>query len=387
MAGPPEPKKTTPTDVEGDLAERVRQLEEENRQLRRQHDLLKDIRNRLGSVPERIMMINRVGQELNSLDLAKIADVATQKIPELVGAKYSSLYLYDPSTDELVLRAHNHQVELTQRIPVKHHKGTVMGVALAERKTILIGSFEEFERAQGLRLDRPFPDKYASQSCLCVPLRSGELIVGIINFADKQDGTPFDPANDVPVIEQLASMLAMAIRNCNLVRELQDQARTDGLTRLYNYRAFHETLRAEMHRSTRYGRPLGLVMIDMDGFKQINDKFGHQGGDAALVDLSQVIRGILRREDMAARYGGDEIAVILPETTDSGCRAVVQRLQTAVREHAFLFEGRRLPVTLSMGMAFLKPEMTITEFVGAADEALYKAKQAGRNRYVVAGEA
>lgn len=378
-------KKTGDVDVEGDLAERVRQLEEENRQLSRQQELLKSIRARLDSVPERIMMINRVSQEINTLDLEKIAEVATRKIPELIAATHCSLYLYDYALDELVLKAHNHPGDLTQRIPVKHHPDTVMVFALSQKRTLHITDFGDFERAHAVKFERTFASKYPP-SCVCVPLRTGQYIVGILNLAGKRDGAPFDSASDVPVIEQLAQMLAMAIRNCNLVKELQDQARTDGLTRLFNYRAFHEGLRAEMHRSVRYSRPLGLVMLDMDGFKQINDKFGHQAGDYALTELSQIIRGILRREDMAARYGGDEIAIVLPETSEAGCRAVVQRLQAAVREHKFVFEGRPLTITLSMGVAFFRPEMTITDFVGAADEALYKAKQAGRNRYVVAGE-
>ena len=176
----------------------------------------------------------------------------------------------------------------------------------------------------------------------------------------------------------------MAIRNCRLFREVQSQAHTDALTKLGNYRAFHETLRSEMHRATRYGRPLGLIMLDVDSFKELNDQFGHQAGDFALSELGHAVRTSIRREDLGARYGGDEIAIVLPETKANGCLMVVQRLMAAVRSHDFTFEGKKIPVSISVGVATFKPEMSINEFVGAADAALYKAKQGGRNRYEMA---
>jgi len=127
------------------------------------------------------------------------------------------------------------------------------------------------------------------------------------------------------------------------------------------------------------------VMLDVDAFKEINDRYGHQAGDYALAELGKIIRNIVRREDLPARYGGDEVAIVLPETSPRGCQVVVRRLLSTVRSHDFTFEGQRIPVAISMGVAFFRPEMSITQFVGAADEALYKAKQAGKNRFVIAG--
>ncbi len=368
-----------------DPAERVRRLEETVRELRARQELLRDIRDRLEAVPERIMAVNRIVSELNTLDMDKIADVAVRKIPRLIGARYCSLFLYDYESDELVLRAHNHPRDLTRRLSIRRHRNTIMGIALRENRTILANGFAELERSTGTRLERTFADKYASQSCICAPMRAGQLIMGVLNLADREDGRPFDAANDLPVVEQLAHVLAMALRNCNLVRELQNQARTDALTRLANYRAFHETLKAEIHRAGRYGRPLGLAMMDVDSFKEINDRHGHQAGDYALAELGKIIRGIVRREDMPARYGGDEIAIILPETSSRGCQSVVRRILAAVRAHNFVFGGRPIPLSVSVGVASYRPEMTINHFIGAADEALYRAKRAGKNRFEVAG--
>src|SRR5262249_45023738 len=128
------------------------------------------------------------------------------------------------------------------------------------------------------------------------------------------------------------------------------------------------------------------IMLDIDSFKALNDKFGHQAGDAALAELGRVVHESLRREDLAARYGGDEIAIILPETKPRGALMAVQRLLAAVRGRSFAHEGKTLPVSISAGVAPFRPEMSITQFVGAADEALYRAKQGGRNRYEVAEE-
>lgn len=333
---------------------------------------------------EKLGMINRISQELNSLDMDKIAEIAVNKIPELLEAKYCSLFLYDYQNDELSLRSHNHPQEINQKVSIRSHKNTVMGLALQRKKIVHITDFEEFERANEVALERTFADKYASRTCISAPLMSGNYTVGILNFADKTDGTVFDDINDLPAVEQLAQVLAMAIRNCRLFKEIQNQARTDGMTRLANYRAFHETLRSEMHRAMRYDRPLGLIMLDVDKFKTINDTLGHQGGDYVLQEVAGIIRSTLRREDLPARYGGDEIAVILPETGAEGMLVVAQRIVALIRAHEFVYDGKKIVVTASLGVANFHSKQSITDFIAAADEALYRAKQAGRDRYDVA---
>jgi diguanylate cyclase (GGDEF)-like protein len=259
-----------------------------------------------------------------------------------------------------------------------------MDRALTERKSVAIHDFQAWEKEHKYKLERSFSSQYETDTCLSVPLLTANFVVGVLNLADKAGGAAFDVASEIPAVEHIARVLAMAIRNCKLFREVQNQAHTDALTGLRNYRAFHETLRTEMHRSQRYGRPLGLVMLDIDSFKALNDRYGHQAGDTALTELGKVIRAATRREDFAARYGGDEIAILLPETPAEGCLSVVRRLVTAVREHKIMFDGKRLPFSVSVGVAFFKPDMSITQMVGAADSALYKAKQGGKDRFEAA---
>lgn len=357
------------------FAARMRELEEENEQLRTRLN-----QHLIG----RVLPLAEIVEEFNTLDLERLCATATKRISLLVGARLCSLFLYDYATQELVLTSHSHPRPLPERISPKAHRRSVMDHALSKRKSIVISGFQAWERENKSSIERSFADRYQTETCLSIPLLTANFMVGVLNFADKEGGIPFDAVTEVPAVEHLARVLAMAIRNCRLFREVQNQAHTDALTGLKNYRAFHETLRLEMHRSQRYGRPLGLIMLDIDSFKELNDRYGHQAGDAALIELGNVIRGATRREDFAARYGGDEIAILLPETSSAGCLSVVHRLLSSVRERKIMFEGKRLPFTISVGVAFFRADMSITQMVGAADQALYKAKQGGKDRYEAA---
>ncbi len=355
--------------------ERLRQLEEENRVLR----------SRLEGIPaSRLLSLGEIVEEFSTLDLDRITKIAPQRIAGVVGARLSSLFFYDYETRDLVLASHTHPRPLPERISLRAHRNSVMDRVLVSRRPLVIHGFHEWERENKSKLDRSFLEQYETETCLSIPLLTANYIVGVLNLADKEGGRPFDPVAEIPAVEHLGRVLAMAIRNGKLFREVQNQAHTDALTGLRNHRAFHETLRTEMHRSQRYGRPLGLIMLDIDGFKELNDRFGHQAGDAALIEMGKVIRAATRREDFAARYGGDEIAILLPETPPAGCMSVVRRLVTSVRDHKFLYDGKRMPFTISVGVAFFKADMSITQLVGAADQALYRAKQAGKDRYVAA---
>lgn len=369
---------------EEDLAERVRRIEEENGALRARLEFLTGSQGSLESLSGQVLRVNHLTQEFNTLDLDRIGEVAVTKIPAVVRARRCSLYLYDYGSNELVLLAQQAPIPLTERVSMKHHKNSVMARVLQSRGPVCVSGFADWQKAHGARLERPHADRYATETCVSLPLMTANFLVGVLNLADRDGEGSFGEGGDLPVLDQVGRVLAMAIRNCRLFREVQSQAHTDALTKLGNYRAFHESLRSEMHRSARYGRPLALIMLDIDSFKELNDRFGHQAGDAALADLGTVIRDSLRQEDMAARYGGDEIAIILPETKPRGALMVVQRLLAAVRGHSFSHEGRELPVSISAGVAPFRAEMSITQFVGAADGALYRAKQAGRNRYEVA---
>jgi diguanylate cyclase (GGDEF)-like protein len=158
----------------------------------------------------------------------------------------------------------------------------------------------------------------------------------------------------------------------------------DALTDIHNKRYFMEFLDRELARSSRYDRPLSLVMIDIDRFRAINEELGHLGGDFTLRELSARIKGSIRKEELFARYGGEEFAVVLPETPCLGAANLGERLVKVINGQPFQYENRSYPVTISVGVTTTQGEKDITpsELIRRADEKLYQAKHQGRNRVV-----
>lgn len=155
----------------------------------------------------------------------------------------------------------------------------------------------------------------------------------------------------------------------------------DGLTEMHNKRYFNEALDREASRSSRYQRTFSLVLFDIDHFKQINDTYGHLAGDAVLRQLGALVRGRVRRDDVPARTGGEEFAVICPEIGMDGALQLAEKLRSAIERSTFRFEGTDMPVTISAGVAEWSPELTDPQdLVKQADEKLYEAKRTGRNR-------
>jgi diguanylate cyclase (GGDEF)-like protein len=191
--------------------------------------------------------------------------------------------------------------------------------------------------------------------------------------------------------EQLAHWLAaqasIALENERLHRTVKRQAITDELTQLANRRRFTETLAVEVRRAERFGDPLALVLADLDDFKQINDRYGHQAGDEVLRRFADVLRENARDFDLPVRYGGEEFAVLLPEADLVGGEQLARRLQTALLRLRLPEIGRdRPPVTASFGVAAFPQARSAEEILSAADGALYRAKAAGKNRVACAGD-
>jgi diguanylate cyclase (GGDEF)-like protein len=166
--------------------------------------------------------------------------------------------------------------------------------------------------------------------------------------------------------------------------DLETLAAVDWLTGLYNRRHFETLAQAELARSQRYMRPLTLMMLDIDHFKDVNDTYGHATGDRVLQALATVCLATKRDADVAARLGGEEFALLLPETTDSAAAQFAERLRQQIRDCAPVVAGEKLPITISIGIAGASPTTSgIQPLLSNADQALYDAKRSGRNRVVV----
>ena len=164
--------------------------------------------------------------------------------------------------------------------------------------------------------------------------------------------------------------------------ELEKANRQDGLTKVLNRRYWEEQLKQEIHRAQRYQHPLSLMLFDLDKFKDLNDKYGHLGGDFVLIELSSFIGSLLRDSDLLGRYGGEEFAIVLPDTPLQGAMEVAERIRKAVSDHPMLFNQQTIRATISMGVAELDPQIHLLhdDLIREADIALYNAKRSGRNR-------
>jgi two-component system, cell cycle response regulator len=159
----------------------------------------------------------------------------------------------------------------------------------------------------------------------------------------------------------------------------------DALTDIHNKRYLLEFLDRELARSARYGRPLALILFDIDHFKKVNDEMGHLGGDFTLRELAACVKGGIRKEELFARYGGEEFAVVLPETDRAGAIQAAERIRTLVEQQPFQYEGKAFEVTVSLGVATTAGEEALTpsQLIRQADEKLYQAKNDGRNRVLI----
>ena len=183
--------------------------------------------------------------------------------------------------------------------------------------------------------------------------------------------------NELLLLHTVADQLVVAVNQAHLFAQMQQQALTDGLTGCFNRRSFEARLEHDLQLATRVGQQLSLVMLDLDNFKHINDQAGHEAGDVALCMLAKILRAGLRVVDTAARFGGDEFVIILPQTSTEGALLVAERLRKSIEQMDVPGFGK---VTASFGVATFPDHASSDTLIVAADRALYSSKDAGRNR-------
>jgi diguanylate cyclase (GGDEF)-like protein len=192
----------------------------------------------------------------------------------------------------------------------------------------------------------------------------------------------------VRIAEWLAGRASVALQNAHLHGVAQRLASTDELTQLANRRHFDEALRVEVERAERFGDAVAVVVADLDNFKEVNDRHGHDVGDIVLQAFAEVIRANVRDIDVPARYGGEEFTVLLPATEAEGGRQLAERLRTALQELTIgTGDGCLVRITCSFGVAGFPEEPSAAALLRAGDQALYRAKAAGKNAVVVARRA
>jgi diguanylate cyclase (GGDEF)-like protein len=251
----------------------------------------------------------------------------------------------------------------------------------------LLGSWPPESRSRSLSIRYRFPGENvapnAIQTGVLLPLSAdqGSLAGTLAVFWRRAVDEAKE--DDLSALEELALTAGRAIEKSRQLRELHELAVRDPLTGLHNRRYFHETLAHEVKRAHRYDRRLALIFLDLDDFKAINEEIGHLGGDSVLAEVAQRLRSVVRGADIPCRVGGDEFAVILPESSLEDTERFFQRLQIAIQGQPI---GRIPNLRVSAGMAELARDDDATSLFRRVDQALYRAKRAGKGRVVAADD-
>jgi len=309
--------------------------------------------------------VNGVGAGLAQDLLDSVFSLAT----ELVHGERASLMLRDDaSSDFVIAHAVGLADDVRRAVRVREGEGISGRVAASKRSLLVRG-------AAGQAGD----GRYRTASYLSVPILVDNESRGVLNVADRTDGLPFEE-HDLETLELLASHIGACLLQQEQGEAMARLAETDPVTWLFNRRHFDRRLEAELNRSLRAEHLLALLMIDIDKFKAINDRFGHQTGDQVLRAVATGIKQAVRLYDVPTRYGGDEFAVILPEADTEAASRVARRTLERIASQALPPEmaAEGLTVSVSIGLAtFPRPLADANSLVDAADAAMYRAKEAG----------
>jgi diguanylate cyclase (GGDEF)-like protein len=220
-------------------------------------------------------------------------------------------------------------------------------------------------------------------SILCLPLDHRGGTLGVLEILHCRDHA--FTGRDVELAGILSRQLAVGLVTIRRFEHAERLTITDDLTKLYNYRYLMQYLESEVRRCLRYKKKVSLLFIDIDGFKKINDTFGHLIGSQALSELGQVFRQILREADVVGRYGGDEFVIVLPETPLSGALLIAERIRKQVEDYEFFAQNLSMRLTVSLGVANCpKHTLTAEGLIKKADAAMYRAKELTKNSIKVA---
>jgi len=322
--------------------------------------------------------VTPLARKINCLDIDRVAEVCITSIPKLVHARFASLYILDETNNILHLHKHNHPFLINKIVSLNKTPTPLMVMAVKSKELILVPDIDTHKKPVIKKSQRAFADNYQTKNCAVVPLICQERVVGVLNLADRMGDNGFE-SEDIALIELFSQLIGASIGNIKLFERTQRQAITDGLTGLVNHKTFYEILEKELWRSRRYGGQISLIMVDIDNLKQINDVYGHRAGDKAIKEISKRITKCIRQIDTAARYGGDEFAIILINTSIIDASVVAKRMLDTVSRIPASWNNQRIDLSISLGLCQYDSQATPENITGRSDQALYLAKQAGKN--------
>ena len=316
--------------------------------------------------------VRRFSESIKGIDSDEFWLTLTQTAAEMLRAERASLMIHDERADTLEIKAMIGAK--SDRAISDATDARVANIILKRKEAVVVADVGR----TGLP---PAPPErgYKTPSFLCCPIMIGGRAIGVMNFTDRASGRPFDKGSldlFLAIVPQLAVAIDRAILK-EKAGEFEQLSVTDALTGLLNRRYIEERLMEEVKRSNRHGFPMSFMMLDVDHFKAYNDQHGHPAGDEALKMVAHVLRETLRGADVAARFGGEEFSILLPQTTGEEAAAIAERIRHNIEQTEFPLRK----VTISIGVASCSAELCVSaDIVSAADKALYAAKRQGRNR-------
>ena len=345
------------------------------------HRSNKSSENTINSADGSISLVEQVtplARQINCLDIERITDVCIKHIPNLVGARLASLYILDEPNNILHLQEHNHPFLINKIVSLNQNPPSPMVMAVRSKEIILVGDIDTHKKPVIKKSQRAFAGNYKTNNCAIAPLICQDRVVGVLNLADKIENESFD-SEDIALIELFSQLVGASIGNIKLFERIQRQATTDGLTGLANHKTFYEILERELWRSRRYGGQISLIMIDIDNLKKTNDTYGHRAGDKVIREVSRKIKECIRQIDTAARYGGDEFVVILPNTSLADAVVVAERMVDVVAHSPATWKKEQIALSISVGLGQYDADTNPQDITSGSDRALYTAKQEGKN--------
>lgn len=318
-----------------------------------------------------------LGKALTStLDLGEVLHAVKTSVCQAIKARAWSLLLIDEKSGDLIFEVVSPAAELLQgrRLPVGEG---VAGWVATNGEPLLLQDVQGDHR---FRPERDWESLSPTRSVVCVPLKTTKATLGVIELINPFEEGFCDDA--LLFLTTIADFAAIAIENAKNFQRVQELVITDDLTGLYNSRHMSKLIEIEVERAGRYNKDLSLVFIDLDFFKTVNDTHGHLIGSLLLSEFGAFLRKNIRKIDFAARYGGDEFVLVLPETSKSGALTLCNHLLDGLRSRRFLEDAGLASVQLSasLGIAtFPEDALSKDDLVAKADQAMYYVKAHSRN--------
>jgi diguanylate cyclase (GGDEF)-like protein len=321
----------------------------------------------------------QLGEVLQStLDLSRILNLVLDVVAQRLDATQGAIWVFNSTRDRLEAQAALATLPLAElrEQDLRVGEGLAGWVAVTGEPGVI-------PSLSGPRAASPEPEV---ETALAVPILVRNKTYAVLALYGRAEGM-FHPT-DVDSVWQFVTRAGVGIENVIRHQEAQRRSITDGLTGVWNRRYFEMRMREELERSVRHSHAFSVLMVDLDNFKEVNDRFGHRSGDEVLVEVARRMTESTRELDTCARYGGEEFVLLLPETDSEGARFAANKLRRAISSKPIrVTDVGDLAVTVSVGVAsYPEHGNLLAEVMEKADNALYSAKRTGKNRVVVAGD-